>query len=114
MIDNMITISGKKYYLDIDAIAKWCLTSAANPIQETEINEGYDTDDEGDMTMITRVVRELKTNNVQDDTIRYDFIKMLLGPFLGDLQYDDITSNFSYTLLYNSLIKMGFLVEITD
>ena len=115
MESNMLTFDGVKYYLDIDAIMKWCLASSANPFKETEINEGYDTNDDGDIQMMTKVIRELKTNNVQDDTVRYDFIKLLLAPFLGDIKTKmEVQTNFSYTLLFNSLIKMGFLVKIND
>ena len=112
-MNNMITINNELYYFDIDAIMKWCLASTSNPVKETEINEGYDTNDDGDIQMMTKVVRELKTNNVQDDTVRYDFIKLFIAPFLGEIaNKEEIEHDFSYTLLYNTLIKMGFLVKI--
>ena len=115
MENNMITFDGVKYYLDINTIINWCLSSSNAPFKETEINEGYDTNDDGDLQMMTKVIRELKTNNVQDDTVRYDFVKLLLTPFLGDVKTKmDINSNFSHTLLFNSLIKMGFLVKINN
>lgn len=108
----MLTINNDLCF-DIDAIMKWCLASTNNPFKETEINEGYDTNDDGDIQMMTKVVRELKTNNVQDDTVRYDFIKMLISPFLGDIvNKEDIEHNLSNTLLYNTLVNMGFLVKI--
>lgn len=110
-----IDINGSQYYLDIDAISKWCLSSSVNQSKETEINEGYDTDDNGYMQMTTKVIRELKTNNSQDDTIRYDFIKMLLSPFFGDIkEIDEIETNFSYALIFNTLVKMKFLIKISD
>lgn len=115
MSNELITFNGETYYLDVDAIMKWCLSSTSNPFKETEINEGYDTNDDGDIQMMTKVVRELKTNNVQDDTVRYDFMKLLLAPFIGDIKTkNEINNNFSYTLLFNSLIKMGFIVKIND
>ena len=115
MSNELITFNGETYYLDVDAIMKWCLSSTSNPFKETEINEGYDTNDDGDIQMMTKVVRELKTNNVQDDTVRYDFMKLLLAPFIGDIKTaNEINNNFSYTLLFNTLIKMGFLVKIND
>lgn len=108
-------MDGKKYYLDIDAITKWCLSSSLNPSKETEINEGYDYGDNGDFQMTTKVVRELKASNSQDDTIRYDFVKMLVLPFISDItNFDEIYDNFSYSLIFNTLLKMGFLVEIND
>lgn len=111
----MILFEGRRYFLDIDAIAKWCLSSSINPFKESEINEGYDTNEDGDLQMMTKVVRELKTNNPQDDTIRYDLVKILISPFLGEVKtFEEVANNFSYTLLFNSLIDMGFLVEIID
>lgn len=108
-------LNGEKYSLDIDAITKWCLSSSLNPSKETEINEGYDYGDTGDFQMTTKVVRELKTSNSQDDTIRYDFIKNLLTPFMGDISnFDDVSENFSYSLIFNTLVKMGFLIKIND
>ena len=84
-------LNGEKYSLDIDAITKWCLSSSLSPSKETEINEGYDYGDNGDFQMTTKVVRELKTSNSQDDTIRYDFIKNLLSPFMGDISnFDEV------------------------
>lgn len=114
-MNNMLMINDELYYFDIDAIMKWCLASTNNPFKETEINEGYDTNEDGDIQMMTKVVRELKTNNVQDDTVRYDFVKLLITPFLGEITHkEDIENDFSYTLLYNTLIKMGFLVKIKE
>lgn len=110
-----IGMNGEKYYLDIDAITKWCLSSSLNPSKETEINEGYDSDGNGDFQMTTKVIRELKTSNSQDDTIRYDFVKMLIQPFIGDItNFGEISDNFSYSLIFNTLLKMGFLVEINE
>lgn len=115
MRKEMISFEGRAYYLDIDAIAKWCLSSSVNVFKESEINEGYDTNEDGDLQMMTKVVRELKTNNPQDDTIRYDLVKLLISPFLGEIKtFDEVKTSISYTLLFNSLIEMGFLVEIID
>jgi hypothetical protein len=108
-------LNGERYYLDIDAISKWCLSSSVNPSKETEINEGYDYGDNGDFQMTTKVIRELKTSNSQDDTIRYDFIKVLLSPFLGEIkEIDEIENNFSYAMIFNTLVKMNFLIKIND
>lgn len=115
MTNKLIKIGGKTYYLDINALMKWCLSSTSNPFKETEINEGYDTNDEGEIQMMTKVIRELKTSNSNDDTIRYDFIKLLLTPFInGVVDIEELQSNFSYVLLFNTLIQMNFLIEITN
>lgn len=108
-------MNSEKYYLDIDAITKWCLSSSLNPSKETEINEGYDYGENGDFQMTTKVVRELKASNSQDDTIRYDFVKMLILPLMSGISnLSEISDNFSYSLIFNTLLKMGFLIEIND
>ena len=117
MDKKLIVYGDRKYFLDINNIIQWVLnpSSPTNSLKETEINEGYDTNDNGDLTMMTKVVRELKTNNSQNDTIRYDFIKLLLTPFL-DVNQDVtmIKGSFRNTVIFNTLIKMEFLKEITD
>ena len=40
MRNNIINISNEEYYLDIDAIIKWGLSSSNMPFKESEINEG--------------------------------------------------------------------------
>ena len=75
----------------------------------------YFYNDDGDLTMMTKVIRETKANDTQSDTIRYDLMKLILVPFLGGIKtIDEIIDNFSYTLLFNTLIELGFLVEIND
>ena len=113
--EKLISISGKKYYLDCDAIMKWCLNSTSNQIKEIELNEGYDVNEDGDMTMVTKIAREVKTNNTQDDTIRYDFIKLLISFLVTDFpNFDNMTEYFSSTVLFNTLIQMNFLIEINE
>lgn len=110
MSKNIIEIDSEKYYLDIDAIIKWVLSSS-NSIKENEINEGYDINDDGDLQLVSKVIREAKSTNSQDDTIKYDFIKLILTPFLGEITtLDDINLNLSYNILFNTLIQMKFLI----
>ena len=113
MNSKYIKINGKNYFLDMDAIMKWCLSSQKNVTTETELNEGYDVSEEGDLTMVSKVVRELKGSNPQDDTIKYDFIKMILVPIITEVpDFNEIEENLSLSLLFNTLIKMEFLKEI--
>ena len=111
MSKNIIEIDSEKYYLDIDAIIKWVLSSS-NSIKENEINEGYDINDDGDLQLVSKVIREAKSTNSQDDTIKYDFIKLILTPFLGEITtFDDINLNLSYYIFFNTLIQMKFLIK---
>ena len=115
MENKFLKISNKNFYIDVDSIMKWCFSSSMPPIKETEINEGYDTNDDGDLMMVTKVFRESKSENTQEDNIKYDFVKVFLLPFLTELNsFQDIENNFFNTLMFNTLLKMGFLVEIID
>lgn len=113
MKNNGIIISGSTYYLNVDAIMKWCLSSSSNTYKESEINEGYDMNDDGDIQLVSKVIRETKTSNSQDDTIRYDFIKLILNPILtGEIcEETDIQNSFSFKVLINTLMEMNFLIK---
>lgn len=102
---------GRVFVIDMDGIMKWCLKSKDNPVKESEVTEAYDMED--DSNVGSKVVRELKSPNTQDDTIRYDFVKTLLTPFLNDV-FDvmAIGNDFHLSLMFNTLIDMGFIKEI--
>lgn len=103
----------KTYVFNVDAIMKWCLSSKDSPAKEYEITEGYDMEDPSNVG--SKVVRELRSPNTQDDTIRYDFLKMLITPFFTEVgSYNEIQEDFSLSLSFNTLIKMGFIVEINE
>jgi hypothetical protein len=98
---------------DTYAIMKWCLASKNDPVREYEVTEGYDMEDVTNVG--SKVVRELKSPNTQDDTIRYDFLKTILSPFTGEvIDFNQIEGNFSLTLMFNTLIDMKFLIEINE
>ena len=107
MKNKIMNFFKDEYYLDVDSIINWVLSSSDGQLKETEINEGYDTNEDGDIQMVSKVIRESKTNNTQNDTIRYDFVKLLLSPiFNGDFE-----NNGKYNILLNTLQKKGFLIK---
>lgn len=109
MINKLMDFFKDKYYLDVDTIINWVFSSSDEQLKETEINEGYDTNEDGDIQMVSKVIRESKSNNTQNDTIRYDFIKLLLTPIInGDLNNNQ---NLAYNILLNTLQKKGFLIK---
>lgn len=113
MSKNYIKVDDKTYVIDVDAIMKWCLASKDTPVKEYEITEGYDMEDVGNVG--SKVVRELRSPNTQDDTIRYDFIKQLFIPLLTDItSLSEIEEDFSLRLMFNTLVKMGFIIEINE
>lgn len=119
-IKKYITFGGKKYYFDIEAFKKVCLFSGNEKNTETEITEAYEVGDTADndnmLYPTSKIVREVKTNgNSQNDTIVYDFVKMVLLKILEcPLNEYNSIMDFSTALSFNTLIKYGILKEIND
>lgn len=113
------TPDNRKWGVDIDKFTKLCLTSDTEKSKDTEITEGYEKDDNGDMHQVSKIIREVNSQgNIQNDTIRYDLIKTLLSVVLekkvmsfgtveNELQYD-----FSFNIAFNTLLNAGIIYEI--
>lgn len=113
------TADNRRWGVDIDRFTKICLTSDNEKSKDTEITEGYEKDDNGTMTQVSKIIREVNSQgNMQNDTIRYDLFKTLLmvvldkkvmnfGCFENELQYD-----FSFNVAFNTLLKEGIIYEI--
>ena len=111
MNNNLIEVLGKKYYLDVNAIIMWSIKSSEQ-LKETEITENYELGEDKEFDMTQKFIRELKTNDSQKDTIKYDFIKYLISPFLTNMSSDDLINNVSFAIIFNTLLNMGFLIEV--
>ena len=117
----IFTPDNRKWGVDIDKFTKMCLTSDNEKSKDTEITEGYEKDDNGDMRQVSKIIREVNSQgNMQNDTIRYDLVKTLLSVVLSktvmnfgcldnELQYD-----FSFNIAFNTLVKTGIIYEIVD
>ena len=113
------TPDNRKWGVDIDKFTKLCLTSDTEKSKDTEITEGYEKDDNGDMHQVSKIIREVNSQgNIQNDTIRYDLVKTLLSVVLekkvmsfgtveNELQYD-----FSFNIAFNTLLNAGIIYEI--
>lgn len=113
------TPDNRKWGVDIDKFTKLCLTSDTEKSKDTEITEGYEKDDNGDMRQVSKIIREVNSQgNIQNDTIRYDLVKTLLSVVLekkvmsfgtveNELQYD-----FSFNIAFNTLLNAGIIYEI--
>ena len=106
---NFIKYKEEVYILDLNAILNWCSLLPSNQLKEIEINEGYDANEEGDLTIMTKIVRETKTNNTQSETIKYDLFKFIITPLLEVKNIEP--DNFSQILILNTLIDMKFLIK---
>ena len=111
----------RKWGVDIDKFTKMCLTSDNEKSKDTEITEGYEKDDTGSMTQVSKIIREVNSQgNMQNDTIRYDLIKTLLSVILdkkvmnfGSME-NELRYDFSFNIAFNTLIKAGIIYEITE
>ncbi len=111
----------RKWGVDIDKFTKLCLTSDNEKSKDTEITEGYEKDENGMMTQVSKIIREVNSQgNMQNDTIRYDLVKTLLsvilekkamnfGSFENELQFD-----FSFNIAFNTLLNAGIIYEIKN
>lgn len=113
--DYFITIGGKKYALDVQKILDFCLKDGKSASTEKEITEAYEATD-GGVELSNRIERELVGNigNTNNDTITYDFIKFLLGPIFDVSSAICDVPTVSASLAFNTMIKMGFIYEITE
>ena len=77
------TPDNRKWGVDIEKFTKYCLTSDSEKSKDTEVTEGYEKSDTGDMVQVSKIIREVNSQgNTQNDTIRYDLIKTLLSVIL--------------------------------
>ena len=114
---HYITYGGEIFAIDVDALIKYCLVSEEKNIRDNEITEGYErlSEDDDVLTLTSRVIREnTGASNPQNDMITYDVVKMFLGIVLNQTAEDDPYSNISFAVAFNSLVNLGFLIEITE
>jgi hypothetical protein len=113
------TPDNRKWGVDIDKFTKICLTSDNEKSKDTEITEGFEKDDNGNITQTSKIIREVNSQgNMQNDTIRYDLFKTLLSIILdkkvmsfGSLE-NELKFDFSFNVAFNTLIKEGIIYEI--
>lgn len=115
------TPDNRKWGVDIEKFTKYCLTSDSEKSKDTEVTEGYEKSESGDMVQVSKIIREVNSQgNTQNDTIRYDLIKTLLSVILdkkvmnfGSLE-KETQFDFSFNIAFNTLLKAGIIYEITE
>ena len=105
---------GRSWRIDLQKLEIYCFKEDF----QTEITEGYDTN-EGDMKATSKVIREIKSpGNSQDNTVRYDLIKMFITIILSKTQPvfgtidKELSLDFSFNVAFNTLYNEGILVEV--
>ena len=113
-----LTFNGKYYKLNIERINNFCLVSSGKTGSEGEITEAYETDENGEFRLSSKINREITTTgNTQEDMIVYDFIKGLVSKLLESNVNTNDTENqvdFGFALAFNTLIAEGMIEEITE
>lgn len=116
--ERFIVFRGKKYALNLKEIKKFCFDGDCG--RETEIVETYVMSPEGEPSLDTKQSRDFKSNS-QQDTIRYDLIKMIISVLItnesiADAYEGDVdnTMDFASALAMNTLLEANILYEITD
>ena len=107
-------IDGKIFYLDVQKMIDFCLTSENKNVRDNEITEGYEklSEDSNVLTLTSRVIREASgVSNPQNDMITYDLFKMALSVLLGQEPGDAYKYNISFAVAFNTLVELGILME---
>lgn len=117
--DTVFVIGNKKYAFDLEKIKNFCLTSDKEKGGEVEVMEVHEPNSTGVLELASKTVHEVKgTGNPQNDTIMYDLIKSfvvtLLSTEIKGYKEAEVMSSmdFSTRLSFNTMINMGFLIEI--
>lgn len=115
MEDLFYTIGKNKYIVDFNALRAMCIQADKSSSIEKETTEIYEASEKGTLDATQKVIRELKTpSNPQNDTIMYDFVKLMLSQVL------DMPSRFSDdmslgdALALNALISCGIIRKVED
>ncbi len=109
-----VYIGNKIYAMNLQKIADFCLVSDKLKNKESEVTEGYEVTDENGPELVSKVVREIKTNgNPQNDTIKYDLIRIFIDVILSaDGILPEMTIGMK--IAFNTMLENDFLYEITD
>lgn len=109
-----IYIGNKIYAMNLQKIADFCLVSDKLKNKESEVTEGYEVTDDNGPELVSKVVREIKTNgNPQNDTIKYDLIRIFIDVVLGaEGILPEMTTGMK--IAFNTLLENDFLYEITE
>jgi hypothetical protein len=112
--NSYITFKGKRYAFDLDAIKNACLISGDQNGKETEVTEAYETDDDNNLSLSSKIVRDIKsTGNPQNDMIIYDVVKLFIIRLIDNTQIErEFDMDFSTALAINTLLKWGMLIEL--
>lgn len=110
-------IFGKTYTIDMSAVRKYCLGDITESGRkcDIEITSGYEMSDDVDKNLVqtSKIIREVKSDNdSQYNLLVWDIVKSFIMNLLESV--DGFTFSFSNALAFNTLVKEGILVEVTE
>jgi hypothetical protein len=112
---DYIEFLGKIYVLNLERFREVCTPKASElGTREYEISQVYDTDEDGEFNLRSKVENETKgVGNPQNDMIVYDVVKMLILSLLeNDKNKKEFEYDFGTAFAINTLLNWGVLEEI--
>jgi len=104
--------------MDLDSIKRFVFEEDSNTSKthDNEITETYAEDEEGKMTLLNRVIHEVKGSDFSNkESIRYDLIKTFLSMLDAMEINNDITPmSFGQRIVLNTMINYGLIKEINS
>ena len=110
-------VFGKSYAINMSAVRKYCLGDITESGRkcDIEITSGYELSDDVDKNLVqtSKIIREVKSDNdSQYNLLVWDIVKSFIMNLLESV--DGVTFSFSNALAFNTLVKEGILVEVTE
>ena len=113
-----LTFNGKQYRFNLDKINQYCLVSGNKAGNESEITEAYETDENGEFHLTSKINREITTpGNSQDDMIMYDFIKTMVTRLIESpmpVYATETQVDFGLAIAFNTMLSYGMIEEAVD
>ena len=111
-----IKFKGHSYALNLEKLKEICLSSSSEGgAKEYEISQVYETQDNGELTLSSKVEHETKAmGNPQNDMIVYDIVKMLIVSLLENdtPEAEFVDFDFGTAFAINTLLSWGVLETI--
>lgn len=107
----MIDINGKNYIINMEKLFDFVMKPSKGNRTEQEITDGYDVNEEGTLSPVSKVVREIKSKGDQtEESYRYDFIRILIAQLLEVENSEDFV--FGDELALVTLMRYKIIQEI--
>lgn len=113
--DEYISFKGKRYALNLEKFKEVCTpTPSEFGPREYEVSQVYESDDNGEFSLQSKVEHETKSaGNQQTDMIVYDVVKMLVLSILeNDKTENEHDWDLGTSVAINTLLHWGVLEEL--